>query len=755
MRSILFVVILIGFISNFVCQNQNIVLNGGFELDKDGNNVNSSNYLNAYASNTTGYCPSINFIFPSITYGDMLNYWGEVFRWTCPNKANGCLGVGSADVNFEYSRSGFLSQNGQGKEFTTQLLEEFLSTNTTYYVEFYFLSGDFVEDRGLLFSNEKPEQCVGEIFNGNIDIGRNPDISCSTNTDHEYVKVTRYFKPSEDNLKWITLGNTNGSSGYYNFDDIRIFEVGDDKCADGDWLLQNTDLFSWVYSAEDNVIAGSNIMSRFDAYPGEVVVKDGSYVWFKAGNQVVLEPGFSTEDGAYFETVIEPGCTPFNPCSHVLPSDDFVQVCGNSTIVLGPTIIEDYVEYSWSPATYLDDPTSANPTFTPPVSGNGTIEYTLTMTAFCGGFTDFSSFPPSSTTTAEVAYTVNYFSSPDPNPQFTVSNFEYSECSASFDLNVGANTETIYYEIIDQQNGQVLYSHQQHVENNNCCNFHWSSANLPESFWDNYNSCRDYKVRIRTTNYCYPNNFAEQELIWDNGGSYQLNLPLGNIITPATTPGQNDWFILDASGVKSTMLFVYNRWGYNVYKSGMVNYCENSQSGKLWAGQCNRSLCSNSCLNEGWYSYVLFVYKCGGGMIDYSGDIYLDLDGNNANNTYCQTLNQKNVTLTETDEEMDVIALQIYHEAHPVSADLEVTDLEVSFYPNPNNGSFQIELNQEITETLELPIVILDMSGRVVYRSLMTNNLQQIELDIPAGVYLIQLKIGGQIIQKKLMIQQP
>lgn len=733
-------------------QHQNLIYNGSFEQDENGIEVTSSNCLNDYG-NADGTCPTVGSGFGG-SYQDIKDYWGEIYGWTHTHRKNAlCSGVGSADALCDAPRSGLRNGRGVEREYITESLRSPLLPNSTYYIEIYystFQSYNADVNWGIIFSLDRPKQCG---FNkANID--DTPHIIFNVDTDLGYQKITTYYKPDQK-YEWITIGIFGNGDGVFLVDDIRIFEVGDDKCADGDWFLQNTDLHSWIYSAENKVVAGSDVMSHYYAHEGEVVVKDGSYVWFKAGNQVVLEPGFSTEDGAYFETVIEPGCTPFNPCSHVLPSDDIVQVCGNSTIVLGPTIIEDYVEYSWSPATYLDDPTSANPTFTPPLSGNGTIEYTLTMTAFCGGFTDFSSFPPSSTTTAEVVYTVNYFSSPDPNPQFTVSNFEYSECSASFDLNVGANTETIYYEIIDQQNGQVLYSHQQHVENNNCCNFHWSSANLPESFWDNYNSCRDYKVRIRTTNYCYPNNFAEQELIWDNGGSYQLNLPLGNIITPATTPGQNDWFILDASGVKSTMLFVYNRWGYNVYKSGMVNYCENSQSGKLWAGQCNRSLCSNSCLNEGWYSYVLFVYKCGGGMIDYSGDIYLDLDGNNANNTYCQTLNQKNVTLTETDEEMDVIALQIYHEAHPVTDDLEVTDLEVSFYPNPNNGSFQIELNQEITETLELPIVMLDMSGRVVYRSLMTNNLQQIELDLPAGVYLIQLKIGGQMIQKKLMIQQP
>jgi hypothetical protein len=382
------------------------------------------------------------------------------------------------------------------------------------------------------------------------------------------------------------------------------------------------------------------------------------------------------------------------------------------------------MQYSWAPATYLDDPASPNPIFTPPATGNGTIAYTLTMTPLCGGFLDISSFPPSFETIAELTYNVQYYATPDPIPSFTVNNFNYDQCQAEFNIDLNPNTSSISVEITNTQSGALWYSNIFNVNTNNCCNFGWTSSSLPDNLWDSFESCDDYNIKIKTNNICNESVYTEQNLNWDQETNYQLLTPLGNIITPATTPGVNDWFLINANGVDHTQIYIYDRNGAPVYQKSNASYCEDSQSGKLWAGQCNTGLCSQSCLQEDYYYYVLFVNTCDGQTVD------------------------------KSNPQMDSVAYQIFLSNNP---DLtKKTKLSASqnysLFPNPSNGQFTTAIDEAVYHTVR-SYQIFEYTGKMIYEK--TSNIKReelIDLNLAAGVYTFVLQLDDGQETKRFVI---
>ncbi len=741
-------------------QNQNEVVNPGFELDASGN----------LATGYSGTCPDelVSVAQP---------YWDEVLNWSIP-LAN-CNKVGSADCQSGQTRSGnrygsliYHSKGwggGGNKEYIVGELKSSMIENHVYYVEFYAKGisehiNNSNENFGLRLFEDQPEQCT---FYRRIRPDKHdkaqiaPDFDLQNNNTNQYRKYVTYYTSNKP-YNYVVLGFFGDYAGdpkdgvnELDIDDIRIFDLGLDNCSDGDWLFQNTDLYNHVYSSNEKIIAGEDISQEF--YNGEVLIKSNNAVWFRAGTQVVLEPGFSTEDGAYFETLIDPSCTPFNPCQNVKPPNQSYVSCNGDNVILGPALAEDYMQYSWSPTTYLDDPTIANPTFTPPPTGDGNIEYTLTMTPLCGGFFDGSTFPPTFESTANITYNVQYYNNPDPNPSFTVNSFNTDKCHADFNLTLNPYTKTVNVQVTDIQTGAIWFATTYNVNPNNCCNYSWnSSTNIPDIVWNNFESCHDYNIKIKTNNWCNENVYSKQSLIWNQEENYQLLTPLGNTITPIGSPGSNDWFKLDATGVNRTILYVYNRWGYKVYQSSFDGYCQNTQSGKLWSGQCNSNLCSQSCLNEGWYNYVLFVYPCNGGLIDYAGQIYLDLDGNNSNNTYCNNLIQKasNTENIKPDPELDSLAYQIMLTNNPDLLEQEnITKNEFELYPNPNNGKFRMTVNEEVFEKIN-SYQIYDFSGRVVFeKSANISREELVDINLSSGIYTFVLHFDDGNKTKRFVIE--
>ncbi|MFN3918291.1 MAG: 3-coathanger stack domain-containing protein [Flavobacteriales bacterium] len=370
--------------------HQNLVYNPGFEMDGNGNLVDINNcsviIITANGTSMNGYCPTVGN--SGATYTDMLNYWAEIYAWSNPDRKSQCnwnnyRGNGSADVLCDgMNRSGRRAESGTGTEYAVSPLRQSLSTNKKYYIEFYYrgeLNGD---KAGLRFFESKPKQCWG-VGSQNLDDDGPPHVEMTS--PNTWKKYQGFYQPDK-NYSWLAIGRFDkpkNTSRLY-FDDIRIFEVDNNLCV-GNWLFQNTDLYSWIFQAGNKIEAGSNIASYSSTHYGDVVVKNNNSVIFRAGNQVVLEPGFYTELGAYFEAVIEP-CQN-NPCPSPPSFASSYQSCSDNPITIGTPNHETGLFYSWSPITYLDNPNAANPVFTSP-PGVGSITYTVTVTSACGYFTN-------------------------------------------------------------------------------------------------------------------------------------------------------------------------------------------------------------------------------------------------------------------------------------------------------------------------------------------------------------------------------
>jgi hypothetical protein len=75
---------------------------------------------------------------------------------------------------------------------------------------------------------------------------------------------------------------------------------------------------------------------------------------------------------------------------------------------------------------------------------------------------------------------------------------------------------------------------------------------------------------------------------------------------------------------------------------------------------------------------------------------------------------------------------------------------DFKIYPNPNNGSFEIQMTNLSAET---EIEILDLNGKVIYKNNYSNKKQNINIEnISRGIYIVKATQNGNIRTKKLII---
>jgi hypothetical protein len=80
-------------------------------------------------------------------------------------------------------------------------------------------------------------------------------------------------------------------------------------------------------------------------------------------------------------------------------------------------------------------------------------------------------------------------------------------------------------------------------------------------------------------------------------------------------------------------------------------------------------------------------------------------------------------------------------------------DEMIQIYPNPNNGFFTIKLPQMVDKNYVVEII--NLTGQTVYsESLSNKNILRINLTgKPNGIYLVKIKWGTEIFQKKIIIR--
>ncbi|MEN8828408.1 MAG: S8 family serine peptidase [Flavobacteriales bacterium] len=75
----------------------------------------------------------------------------------------------------------------------------------------------------------------------------------------------------------------------------------------------------------------------------------------------------------------------------------------------------------------------------------------------------------------------------------------------------------------------------------------------------------------------------------------------------------------------------------------------------------------------------------------------------------------------------------------------------VSIYPNPNNGEFDLTIDN--AKINDVNVTIFDVYGRMVYSNTLTNKINRIQLDnIASGVYSVRITSKDQTVTKKIII---
>ncbi len=96
---------------------------------------------------------------------------------------------------------------------------------------------------------------------------------------------------------------------------------------------------------------------------------------------------------------------------------------------------------------------------------------------------------------------------------------------------------------------------------------------------------------------------------------------------------------------------------------------------------------------------------------------------------------------------------EIQRELLTTSIKAEGSQNDIKVYPNPSNGTFNVELPMPSTPLRQQKITICNVIGQVVYISTSLND-QSIEIDLskqPNGIYFMKVEIGGKEWNKKLI----
>lgn len=132
----------------------------------------------------------------------------------------------------------------------------------------------------------------------------------------------------------------------------------------------------------------------------------------------------------------------------------------------------------------------------------------------------------------------------------------------------------------------------------------------------------------------------------------------------------------------------------------------------IWYYGIGRGYGYQPCCLEGYFSLTSFYYK---------GECYI-FDPN-YDSLLCTSANLLNVEENKEEESF-------------------------SIYPNPSNGNFSIETENNVGSSIE----ILDLNGKIAYTSIVSSNRQEIELNVENGIYILALQTSNGVFRKKMII---
>ncbi|MNJ88805.1 hypothetical protein D3C87_63620 [compost metagenome] len=208
--------------------------------------------------------------------------------------------------------------------------------------------------------------------------------------DWKYFEVffnvpTNNDKKYED-MKYLVLQYNHDGPGsekiVIHYDDVFLAEG--QKCEDikyiQDWKYVNTNK---IEQANIEIRAGAHVSPYSWPANNPVVVKSTAMVIYRAPT-VYLEPGFFIEEeGSYFETQV--GTCVEDPCPGIPGFTSPGSVQCSESITLGTDFPEvPGVFYVWEPANYFTAPWSRTTEVRPPDSDDGCVNAKLTIWTICG-----------------------------------------------------------------------------------------------------------------------------------------------------------------------------------------------------------------------------------------------------------------------------------------------------------------------------------------------------------------------------------
>ncbi len=651
---------------------------------------------------------------PIWDYTYIIDYWSVIDEWTHPLRHDPCLSfvpVATADLYHTSCRSSNDSRSGEtwGYTKTKEVLvvptrnyvNGGLQAGKKYFIE-VFNSSSASEGLHIVGYERQPEICGYPNNNkwmhqtnknkkhAQVYLSFDATSTIPYSQPSGWTRYKGYFSPIT-NKRWLSLG----SSGTW--DDIRIYEVQPNGCRDN-WYFDNT-VFNYpteFFQAGNNIYVGKGMDPEdgINHIAGEVRILNGSHAILQAGNQVILGDGFTMEPGGSRLLVENQPCSD-GLCPNTISFTDQL-ICDQPGKLIGDSNVDYWgTSVSWSPADHLDDPTSANPYFTTP-AGAGVVDYTVTVNYTCDtGFEYTQSFP----------VTVQYSNSSDLTASISVTNTDEGteHFTADFSISEGVTEITI------NQLGMPFYSETFYrgVDFSGTT-FHWE---MPDGWLTG--SCQDSYFSVEAVNGCSDASQTIQ-LPWEK--DYQGIIEFEHQWDPEHAPNccvinMYDGFCFYTEFADSYELAVFG-------PSGSISPIHTSSGAITSNTMC---IWNGEGLDPYYYdnfaypqSYHLTLYNVCGQELYKHGYVVVTTGTKSANG------NQRPPSKGEKYE----------REIQELTSGNE----RLLLFPNPNKGSFQVQLPAfETPGTLQ----VRDFTGRIIYEEMPETTEVTCELNAAAGTYFL------------------
>ena len=179
--------------------------------------------------------------------------------------------------------------------------------------------------------------------------------------------------------------------------------------------------------------------------------------------------------------------------------------------------------------------------------------------------------------------------------------------------------------------------------------------------------------------------------------------------------------------------------GTNFHSSSFADFNNDGKLDLLHVGLSSSGLIGHIYENQGSNNFILADSTLSG---SYNGsNIVADLNGDN----------KMDVVTTGTSFTAPLRAPKIYiNQSVILSAnDIKSEDLGLIIFPNPSNGSINIEMDSKSQTDLE----IYDMAGRIVLSESFFESMWKVYLKETPGLYLMRLTIDNRIYIRKIQLK--